>query len=73
MAQEDFEVRIDPRGTAAFDLLVTMRADARQGRFLFAIWNALKVFDEKVARIVAVEDQPREHWTPFREWENPRE
>jgi hypothetical protein len=68
MAQEDFEVRIDPVGPRAFDLLITTRADAKQGRFLFAIYNALLVFDRSVARIAAVEEQPREHWTPFRDY-----
>lgn len=68
MAQEDFEVRIDPIGPRVFDLLVTTHADAKQGRFLFAIYKALIVFDRSVARIAAVEGQPREHWTPFRDW-----
>ena len=68
MAQEDFEVRIDPVGPRVFDFLVTTRADAKQGRFVFAIYNALLVFDRSVARVAMVEEQPREHWTPFREW-----
>ncbi len=68
MAQQDFEVRIDPVGPRTFDLLVTTRADGKQGRFLYAIYQALLVFDRSVARIAAVEGQPREHWTPFRDW-----
>ena len=66
MAEADFEVRIDPVGHREFDLLITTRADAKQGRFLFAIYNALLVFDRSVARIAVIEGQPREHWTPFR-------
>lgn len=66
MGQADFEVRIDAVGLREFDLLITTRADAKQGRFLFAIYNALLVFDRSVARIAVIEGQPREHWTPFR-------
>jgi len=55
-------------GHAPSNLLVTTRADAKQGRFLFAIYHALLVFDRSVARIAKIEGQPREHWTPFRDW-----
>jgi hypothetical protein len=68
MGQDAFEVRIDLTGRRSADLLVTLRDDPAQGRFLYAIYNALKAFDHMVARISSVEDQPREHWTPLREW-----
>ncbi|WP_163991089.1 hypothetical protein [Pyxidicoccus caerfyrddinensis] len=68
MAQEDFEVRIDIVGHRTVDLLVTTREDSKQGRFLYAIYNALRIFDQGVASILSVEGQPREHWTPLRDW-----
>ncbi|MFP2960434.1 hypothetical protein ACLEPN_22085 [Myxococcus sp. 1LA] len=73
MVSPDFEVRIVQHGARVFDLVVTMLDDARQGRFLYAIYNAIRIFDVRVGAIASIEDQPREHWTPLRAWNLPPE
>ena len=71
MAEADFEVEIVRRGPRRFDLVVTTLQDAKQGRFLYALYNALKIFDVRVGPIASIEGQPRERWTPLRAWELP--